>query len=146
MRRLRTEGVLTRRDGPSRVRYFIFPCSPFLPRLPFSAACLFQLETNSYLRAGTGFGDLLHSGDHPDDDASSAYPHHLSLPNYEERFNRLEAMMAQVIEAGQSRGGAGRVSGESWAPHSGGGARKGSVAGTLVEEGAMNEKGTMQHV
>ncbi|GAA6002176.1 hypothetical protein JCM10207_003110 [Rhodosporidiobolus poonsookiae] len=85
---------------------------------------------NGYNVEGTGFGDAFHPGD----DDSSDILQRIDIPNYDARFERLEGMMAQLLEAGQYPGG--RTSGES---HGWGGARKSSVAGTLVEE-PTNEK------
>ncbi|GAA5884678.1 hypothetical protein JCM6882_005346 [Rhodosporidiobolus microsporus] len=94
-----------------------------------------------YLVEGTGFGNLL---EHDLDDNSVEDGRYNNFPDYESRFDRLEGMMAQLLEAGQYRGGA-RSSGEhSWASGNGG-ARKTSVAGTLVEQHEpVNEK-TIQH-
>ncbi|GAA5821319.1 hypothetical protein JCM11251_004570 [Rhodosporidiobolus azoricus] len=83
---------------------------------------------NRYLVEGTSFGQLLERD--VDDMSDEGHDHHQA--QYQARFDRLEGMMAQLLEAGQYRGGTGIGATRSSGEHSCG--RKASMAGTLVEE------------
>ncbi|GAA5855489.1 hypothetical protein JCM8547_007857 [Rhodosporidiobolus lusitaniae] len=88
---------------------------------------------DDYHVEGTGFGELLERDDNSDDGYHNNFPRQLNMPNNDERFDRLERMMEQLLEAGQYRPA--RSSAEhSYNP------RKGSVAGTLVEEPTLTHE------
>ncbi|BGP30655.1 hypothetical protein JCM10296v2_002412 [Rhodotorula toruloides] len=78
--------------------------------------------SEGYMIEGTGFGDLLHSISSESRNSPSGQHPHLSLPVYDARFDKLENMLARLLEHGEV----------SRADHTGSG-RKGSIAATLVE-------------
>uniref|UniRef100_A0A0K3C7V8 BY PROTMAP: gi/472588445/gb/EMS25917.1/ water channel [Rhodosporidium toruloides NP11] gi/647396237/emb/CDR38261.1/ RHTO0S03e07030g1_1 [Rhodosporidium toruloides] n=1 Tax=Rhodotorula toruloides TaxID=5286 RepID=A0A0K3C7V8_RHOTO len=79
--------------------------------------------SEGYMIEGTGFGDLLHSISSESRNSPSGQHRHPSLPAYDARFDKLENMLARLLEQGELS----KIDHGTEAGH------KGSLAATLVE-------------